>query len=651
MTWKSTTLLVWHQALMAKACLIIILILPVCMLAQAAGSILDQYYSKPLRFDVLGNGVDFKPLVFEYDLSSQKSLMVSNVEFSDKTYFWKLVFDKTGNGWLYGFWPEIFIHQGIIEIIDKSGKVLWKHELTRKRWTDWSEQRIRIANDEMKRAQYAFNGLDARFLQFREPFKICISNQKIESQTRLCTRLYEIAEKQKALQLAPTAQVAVPARVIGQNAQWPLKKSMVVEAASPLQFFAELSTGATYEFFAKPGKLNLVEMTQGEDPQTYRLVAWGPHPNISVRDINMQKETYFERLVGWQQTIGDFREFWEVTRKLNETTLTIPGEGGGAFLQEYVITRLPTEKVRPWVWFRSPHGTYIDGSKIFFRKAKSTQVSSTQNSVEFDKADSEQGVWAFQATKKDELNKSDLLVESEGRIFKAYTELFRGYPREVSARMSAILTQGRPLVMAELSANYWFENIFGWNQYYLSNQRWGLSAKYFQSITNLDFGTFDAGFTSLTIDLKYRFNPGLWGRDETWGAIIGTSNIKYDLFDGQFLGFGFFWARSMPRVFDDWMNAFGPVFRYPKWVDMEFIYYPSSVTPAIKAYNFGQGHGTGNWALNFHGKLMWSKQFFGEAGFGIKQFDFDTTDVPVGYTRLNFNLRSMYGTAGLGWTF
>jgi hypothetical protein len=152
-----------------------------------------------------------------------------------------------------------------------------------------------------------------------------------------------------------------------------------------------------------------------------------------------------------------------------------------------------------------------------------------------------------------------------------------------------------------------------------------------------------------TLDLKYRFTPGLWSRDETWGMMASFQSMSYAAFKGDMVGGGFFWARSMPRIFDDLMNIL-PIFRYPKWVDLEFIYYPTFINKESKPKNFGQG--TGNWSLNFHGKLMWSKRIFGEAGFGIKNLDFNKeTGSNETFLRQNYKFTSLYGTVGLGINF
>jgi len=82
--------------------------------------------------------------------------------------------------------------------------------------------------------------------------------------------------------------------------------------------------------------------------------------------------------------------------------------------------------------------------------------------------------------------------------------------------------------------------------------------------------------------------------------------------------------------------------RYPKWVDMEFIYYGASLDSS-KQLNF-------NFALNFHGQVLWKKNFFGEAGFGLKRYAFVDKINPY-QADLGYQLNVLYGTVGLGIKF
>lgn len=200
--------------------------------------------------------------------------------------------------------------------------------------------------------------------------------------------------------------------------------------------------------------------------------------------------------------------------------------------------------------------------------------------------------------------------------------------------------------MGEAAYNLWFEDVLGWDQYYLSKQRWGVSTKYFQSFTKYKVtGYGNAELKVVNADLKYRFTPGLWTRDESHGAMVSYQDFEASLevtkFKAPMLGVGWFWARSMPQVVDEIFSLI-PYMDYPKWVDMEFIYYAASMD-STKKLNF-------NFALNFHGQVLWKNNFFGEAGFGIKRYDFiDATNSLQ--SNLGYQLNVLYGTVGMGVKF
>lgn len=139
------------------------------------------------------------------------------------------------------------------------------------------------------------------------------------------------------------------------------------------------------------------------------------------------------------------------------------------------------------------------------------------------------------------------------------------------------------------------------------------------------------------LDLRYLLTPGLWERNETVGLLLGFESGQYGRYSAGKVGVGIFWARSMPKVFDELLNEV--VFmRYPKWVDMEIVNYVMSPSSDVILDN--------DFVINFHGKILWTDKFFGEAGFGFKRYSFLT-----GPEKDVFQMQTFYGTVGLGLNF
>jgi hypothetical protein len=371
-----------------------------------------------------------------------------------------------------------------------------------------------------------------------------------------------------------------------------------------------------------------------------RIIGFDTPPNQEYEILNEGSNSGWIEAIGFQSTIKDPRVFWTTQVSKEGSVLYFPGRGGGLFRQKLELRGIPTAEVRPYLSTGTHPGTYLKDPVLHGQR--STRIGMTSipggGEVNVNKQNPRNFDWRFNAREKGEVNRSYLGLGLGQQKTKAYFELYRGYANELSARLSGILTSGEGMIMGELAFNHWFENIFGWESYWGSHLRWGASAKYFKSLTPLKFSaTSSASLDSSTVDLKYRFSPGLWTREESMGVMASYQSVTFDKLVAPMVGVGWFWARSMPKVFDDLINYL-PLMGYPKWVDMEFIYYGSSLDSKIKM--------DVNYSLNFHGQVLWKKSLFGEAGFGVRRFAFSNAGI-----NQKAELNSFYGTVGLGLKF
>jgi len=246
-------------------------------------------------------------------------------------------------------------------------------------------------------------------------------------------------------------------------------------------------------------------------------------------------------------------------------------------------------------------------------------------------------VWLVQDLEPGMWQKRNLLLNKGELQNVAYHEIYRGFSTEVSTRLTGILVseeaKNEIVFLGELAAGHWFERIFGWQSYWFSDRRWGLYGKYFSTLTN--FGG-RINLNAINLDLKYRLTPGIWNEDATLGLIMGFQSVQFNKGRANMLGFGGLWARKMPKVFDEIFNIL-PWFRFPKWVDMEIIYYPLSLDPKVQIGN--------NLNLTFHGKMQFTPRIYLEAGFGLKVLDFVKTRQTKTAGIITF------GTGGLGYNF
>jgi hypothetical protein len=386
--------------------------------------------------------------------------------------------------------------------------------------------------------------------------------------------------------------------------------------------------------------VDIIDMVYNEKAQQIEIVGFGNPPVGDVEIVRRDSKSFWE-ILNFMPTIGDLRNFWRMKVPKEKPYLYLRGEAGFPFRQEIYFKDLPKSSDRAYLLPTTKTATFRKETLVKgVRADPKIKVGSRQKEAHSTGPNTFE--WTFLAPKSGDYNHANLLLKTPDREkpWRAYYELFRGYPGEVSARFTGVVgTDLSVMILGEAYTQYWFEDIFGWDHNWLADRRWGVAAKYFQSLAsfNTSADSQEVDFSVTNLDIKYRLNSGVWGRDPTVGLISGYQNVTFVGYNVQMFGGGVFWARSMPKIFDSIFNLL-PFMRYPKWVDMEALWYPTSLSSdqTINA----------TFALNFHGKVQWSKQWFGEAGFGLKNFNWTDN---VKERQLAFGLA--YSTIGLGYQF
>jgi len=629
-------------------------------------SAMNKEYTKPLYFDTEEKLV-VPPPEFEYDLSEKgnKNLKMGPYALNEKTFFFLIRPLGKFNSLLPKIlsaseqkelafiiqWPEQFIGSGVLEMISRDGKVIWKFDLNDKVKETWTKK-IENWKNELKKqkvsakhlggffeTQFGFLNLkDIPFQDVKQTFRFCLTANQGRTQSRLCSQKYGIKREANKFEMV-RVDASQEARVLVQNEKAPLRGRMKVSVDMPFTFYSELASGESYEFIAQPPKLSLMDFAESIRTDMIRVVGYDVKPFGNYQILNPDKNGKLTMLFGFESTIDDPREFWAIEIPKKEPVLYFPGVGGGAFKQRFDLADIPQARARIYLSEKTPVGTYTDGKVLHARKVPQAEVTTEQTSVKPKPNSKDLFDWSFQAKNKGEFNRSYLTVNYEGKTYRSYYELYNAYANELSLRFSAIVSSVGTVPVAEMAYNRWFESLFGWENQALSVQRWGLSVKYFKSMSQLSIndGASTVDLAAMNLDLKYRLTPGLWTRDESHGIMLSYQSVTFGTLGAPLVGAGWFWARSMPRILDNVFNIV-PFMRYPKWVDMEFIYYASSLKAGVTANS--------NLSLNFHGQVLWKKNFFGEAGFGMKRYAFQDSAL-----NQKAELNTFYGTVGLGLKF
>jgi len=648
----------------------IFLFLP--LLASGRIRYLDPRYQDriPLWFDVVGKGLELKPLELEWDLTNPAILAVGDIQFDEDSVLVLrgqpralLKNPKWMQGSIFGIWDDEVIllqwplglfEKGQIEAISRSGRTILSWPFDEGDLEIWEP----MVDTGLKRSAVAIRdlkGLSRTLAEFNQPFRFCISDSGQDFSSRLCSSFMRWPVESPFTRPDRLDIESKRVRVIINQQESESKGRRIVDLKKIVSFYAASAEGISYEFFARPKVFELIEAYENSAGKL-ALVSTGSKPSVPTKTIRKYVEGEISQTLGWQSTIGDFREFWEAEIPKEKPILYVPGQGAGVFRQEFEIKELPKEAQRIFLDDRTPTSSYLDGSKLYLRAPKGFKPKTKQTSASLS-GDGET-VWKFRSRERGAINLAKIQFEGEGKSVDGQFDLYKGFPGELSMRLGFQYgSNGDLILLGEGAASYWFENILGWNNYWFGRHRWGMTSRYSRTLGQFKIKEEIDGnlseragiLQSSSLDLKYRLSSGLWGRDETWGIVAGVDLLRYDEFSSNRLGMGVLWARSMPKVIDDLFNLL-PFMQYPKFVDVELVLYPTLISsPNVSTLS---GASNTNFNLNFHGKVLWTPRFYGEMGFGLRSI-FLQRVYPGDEERTAKTLKyfGLHGTAGLGLNF
>lgn len=645
-----------------------------------------------LFFEPQKNGVSLENQRIDYDLTKETELrlgpfildesQVSMQMTREQGEFFEVEFGfetvkKYGPIYVLSFrWPTEFLQEGVLEIINDRAESLWQKTMTKKELDDWQSvlngqvenkalQKVKNDSKEIKeklnisrpqnlsklhlRTQYglAHKGFyEIPIAQISEAFRFCLSSDKYGSRLALCSRRYKFVREGGQYVIQKVNKEITPTVLINDKPVTLKGSAIFLETKVPIKLSAILKSGVYFEFVSHPKDVRMMDMVQNNETQKVEVIGYGDAPVSEVTESFYADNVYWGFL-NFMPTIGDLRKFWRSEFSIGAPYLYLKGQGGAPFRQNFEYEDLPTVKARIELSDKTTKSTY--DSHVWVTGKVDPEIKVDADDAQVKRLSDNEFKWEFPAPEPGVYNKSFLNVYEKDKKWKAAYEIYRGFPAEFGLRMTGILTNNFTLIlMAEAAGQYWFEDIFGWDNYTYSKQRWGVSAKYFEAIkgTKNSLSKLAAG----NFDIKYRFTPGIWGRDPTVGLIASALNLDYgfkdDLgrvaFSVPVVGGGMFWARSMPRVFDDFFNLV-PFMRYPKWVDWEVVAYPLTLREKQRSnYMF---------TMNFHGKIQWTQYFYGEGGFGVKNLSFSDYHFGDPNKQLNPKLGILYSQVGLGFNF
>ncbi len=535
---------------------------------------------------------------------------------------------------LRAIWPRFLMDYGQLQILSLSGRVLLTQNF----------QNSDLAEDQ-KLAQLPLSDSSQSFIEvLKEGFQLCLSQKYKKSLVDACSSyfIYSDGKFVEKLSGKNIGSVIFNGKKHPKNAQIILsdeKKGLSLEIKFKSGFRItiqdEIRRLTMDNLLIDPKEQRIGVVDGGGQIRPTRLTTRGQIFSF------MKEQNYF---------INDYKGQKNWSDKFEEAEMEFAPYEIGASLQLFGLV-LP--KIPPAFEFslneKSPIATYSPFVYLKGRKGPTEQLAAKEKGELLVNTNEIDFIWKFKTEKKAEVNRNYLSLQHKGDNYFFSNRIFRAHKTSVSA--SAALSTSPTLDIVpgyNFTFDHWFEEI--WNTSSLSYQRWGIKGNIYETVKGFkpsENYPESISVLPINLDLLYRFSPGVKPVQSSFGA--GLRYMRFKLFrsissdiESELLGVGTFWHTAPQKIVDDIFNVV-PFFRYPKWMELSFFYYPLIIGGETAGFSF-------SWQAR--GQMYFAKNWFLDASFNVNNIAFKRTKlegVTVGAD--SFGIGTAHGTIGVGYLF
>lgn len=581
-----------------------------------------EFDSKANKVQIYGPFVKYNVLKKPYALGRYQ-FSLNDIRLEKETL-------ESGENQLTVFWPRFLLNFGQVQLFTKKKRQLLLEK--------FSEELI--GSDE-KYGMYKLEDGGSSLLEaLKEPFQICLKQTFESSKVRVCSNFftYDGEKFVNNMEGSDKAASLLNKKKAPKNAQINLSKDQ-----KKLELLLKFKSGFSIHIKDNVRQLKIENVVI--DPREKRLgIVDGKG---SVRPIEL---TTKDRLFSFIKENNYFKNQYQGSKDwpqdLEDAEMEFAPYLVGASAQLYGLI-LP--HVPPPFDFKLHDNiaiaTYSDKVELTGTKRKDEVLAAKNTNELFIKDDQTEFLWNFKAPKVGELNQRYLSLQHKGEDYYFSKRIFRSHQGSLSASAAVSTTQTLGLVPGyNFSGEYWFEKI--WDKSKYSFQRWGLAANVYETIQGFKPSKDYNGKLSvnpLNLDLLFRFKPGVRPVQSSFG--LGVRYLNFTVFQSQkddavarLIGIGGFWHTAPQKIIDDIFNIV-PFFRYPKWMELSFFYYPMLIGNENLKLSF-------SWQIK--GKMFFRKNWYASTSFNVNLVSFTKAT----NNRLEkFGIGTAHGTFGVGYLF
>lgn len=503
----------------------------------------DTANLQPLFFQADRNNVQVLPQRFEYALVDEDRIKIGDILIdSTKLNFQMLPTDK-GRFILRFNWPAGLLREGRIIVKNNVGKAIFTADIdkanTRVRKSAQSDAESHVRADTAEYVTKVSSELieDMKYLPF---MNFCIYREDVETRIYLCSKeLYlgnmggkTIVKSRNSSQ--QKASVEINTQAVGNQGIVFLN-----DAKEKLVFKAFSKNGASLEIQTHRKDVDFKDVVLSPDGQRLILTASGAAPveGFKVKELG--------------------EEEWQAEVPLRRPIVYLKGEGDIPMRQEFLIKGpLPTEKDRAYLSANASSRTY--SSALEFRGYLPPNVNATPADADsrLQMSSEDEFQWVTTHLASDQKTRRYLLLKGPEHQFVAGHDVFRGLPFELGGTADYSAPSG--LIAANLHFSWWAEN-FLFVPSSLTTLHWGARVEREQHLTSKD-GEPKVDLT--TLELLYRFTPGFYLVDETWGLNLDYQMLKTDGASPNLMGLGLFIQKKAPQAWRPYLSWYEGKLRY-----------------------------------------------------------------------------------------
>lgn len=643
------------------------------LIVSLSGYFLSNLFSSPLSFAADSKKINFdipafgaQDFYFKYEVQDNfirfGEILITNNNFGLKCKYQK---HKCK---VILFWPlEIFEENSEIELNLGNGKNLIKKRLQYSDLDLNQENNITSVvpselqgNNFYHTAGYSFSLSANDFLRIKQTggVKFCLLHGEKSKDSKLreaCTPIYQTQKNDLVLKPQAGFSKVIFNPAVGSPTNLVGDIKLNKKDHQNIEFFAQASSGVLFHFKDVMPDWPNVQIV-AIDSDHFRVSAIGPRPYKYFMDHFTYKNKSFFYEFKNEPFWDENENYWsfEVQSKEPELPLTFLNAGGGIYVTKLRLKNIPLDMQVPVVKDPPyPQLTYSD-QKTFelnlfsYEPGLGAKLKKKQSTGSYN--------WSVKSIERFKVTKIPLVLNAYGQaptltstpnptstptpiVHPYFMEVYRGAPLDLGVQYTLSRLNSANVAGQNINFNYWFDDFLGWTNSPLLRLRLGVYGKYFQTKKSKSAEEIKLSkLESVNIGLKYRFTPGIWGRDESFGLLSELQKFDYNSASYTIFGPGIFWSRTMPKFFDDLFNYI-PFLNYPKWVNAEYIQLISLPSKLNDRF-------VGGYNLNFYGKIMWTPFVYGDLGFGVKSYHL--VDIKNNKDTL---LKLSYLTLGLGVNF